>query len=134
MSNDDACCFKNILKVIDVLQRNAEKCDSIDNSCSRKFLGNFTLADVFNTRPVTFYNKNGSLLEINYSLNDTVSTSSVFRVTKVEDCCCRVLILASNPDTTDPLRPYISTGREATINLECICALKCLPDVIVDNI
>lgn len=134
MSNEQKCCFANILKVIDVLQRNAERCDFIDEGCSRPFLGSFTIGDVFNTRPVTFYTKDGSLLSINYTVNGTTSTSSVFRVEKVEDCCVKVLILAPNPDTTDSNRPYISTGRFATINLECICVLQCLADVIVDNI
>lgn len=134
MSNESNCCFQNILKVIDVLQRNASRCDDFDNSCSRGFLGNFVAFDVYNTRPVTFYNRDGSLLEVSYTLNGVTSTSSVFRVEKVEDCCCRVLILAPNPDTTDATRPYISTGRSATINLDCICVLQCLPDVIVDNV
>lgn len=134
MNNESNCCFQNILKVIDVLQRNAEKREDVDNSCSRGFLGNFFIGDIYNTRPVTFYNRNGNILEINYTIDGVTSSSSIFRVENVDNCCCQVSILAPNPITTDPSRPYINTGKRATINLECICVLQCLPDVIIDNI
>jgi len=129
------CCFKNILRVIDVLQKNADRCESLDESCSRPFLGNFAIGDIYNTRPVTFYTKNGTLYTIPYTINGTTSTSSVFRIENVKDCCVTLQILAPNPDTTTvATRPYIKTSRYVTINLECVCIIQCLPDVIVDNI
>lgn len=133
MENRD-CCFKNILRVIDVLQRNADICESLDESCSRPFLGNFQAGDVYNTRPVTFYSKDASLYSVPYTINGVTNTSSTFRVEKVKDCCVTLQILAPNPDTTNIARPYIGTGQYVTINLECVCVLQCLPDVIVDNI
>lgn len=133
MENRD-CCFKNILKVIDCLQRNADICESLDESCSRPFLGAFQVGDIYNTRPVTFYSKNGTLYSASYTLNGITNTSSVFRVEKVKDCCVTLQILAPNTDTTNLARPYIGTNQYITINLECVCVLQCLPDVIVDNI
>ena len=133
MEREKDCCFSNILKVIDVLQRNAEKFDYADEGCTRPFLGNLIFGDVYNTRPVTFYAKDGSLYTLPFTFNGTTGTSSVFRVEKVEDCCVQVRILIPNPEPTE-LRPYIITTQTATINLDCICALQCLADVIVDNV
>jgi len=130
MENRD-CCFKNILRVIDVLQRNANICETIEESCSKPFLGNFSVGDVYNTRPVTFYSKCGRLYEVPYTINGITYESSTFRVEKVKDCCVTLQILAPNADTS---RPYIATNQYVTINLECVCVLQCLPDVIVDNV
>lgn len=132
MSNNENCCFAQILKVIDLLQRNAEKIDDIDNTCTKPFLGGCPNMAFFNTRPVTFYTCQNTLFTIDYQVDGVTRSSSVFRVEKVDGCCVTVLILEENPDTTDPNRPYVSTGQFATINLNCVCVLKCLPDVIVD--
>lgn len=138
MSNNECSCFSKILKVIDVLQRSAEKFDDIDEGCTKPFLGGCPNLTCFNTRPVTFYNCQNSLFTINYQVeeNGTIVTrsSSVFRVEKVDCNCVTVSILEDNPVTTDPNRPYISTGQFATINLNCVCVLKCLPDVVIDCI
>ncbi len=133
MEKNKDCCFANILKVIDVLQRNADRCESIDETCTRPFLGTFLSSAVYNTRPVTFYTKTGSIYSLPYTFNGVSGTSSVFRIEKVKDCCVTVLILAPNPSATDS-RPYISTNQFATINLDCVCVLQCLADVIVDNV
>ena len=133
MEKENNCCFSNILKVIDVLQRNAEKFDNQDESCSRPFLGNLIFGDVYNTRPVTFYAKDGSLYTLPVVVDEIETTSSIFRVEKVNDCCVTVRILIPNPNPTD-LRPYVITNQTATINLDCVCALQCLPDVVVDNV
>ena len=85
----------------------------------------------YNTRPVTFYTCNGEILSI--TLNDGTTTSSVFRVEKVEDNCVTLRILVPSPTPTDT-SPYESSGELVTINLECICVIQCLPGVIVENI
>lgn len=136
MSNNEDCCFARILKVIDLLQRNVEKIENIDDSCTRPFLGGCSLRNAcFNTRPVTFYTCQNTLFTINYQDDEDstiIRSSSIFRVEKIDGCCVTVLILEENPDTTDPNRPYVSTGQFATINLNCVCALQCLPDIIID--
>lgn len=133
---ENNCCFTKTLKLIDILQRSSLNDECLDNTCSRPFLGENTPSLCFNTRPVTFYGCNNNLIEINY---DTViggerltGTSGTFRVEKVDDGCVTVSILIPNPDTTDTIRPFITTRNTATINLGCVCALKCLADTIID--
>ena len=133
MENHD-CCFKDILKVIDVLQRNTDICEELDEGCTRPFLGSFTLGDIYNTRPVTFFTKTGGLYSLPYTFNGTTGESSVFRVDKVKDCCVTVQILIPKPDTTIPTSPYIATDSFLTINLNCVGVLRCLTDVVVQNI
>lgn len=132
MENKD-CCFKNVLRVIAVLQKNANMRENFEDGCTKPFLGTSTLGDVYNTRPVTFYSKDGTLYTVPYTLNGTDSTSSIFRVEKVNNCCVTLQILATNT-TTGTNRPYIATNQFVTINLECVCVLQCLEDVIVDNV
>lgn len=132
MSNNEDCCFAKVLKVIDLLQRNAEKIEDIDNSCTKPFLGGCPNMACFNTRPVTFYTCQNTPYSINYQVDGQTRCSRVFRVEKVEGCCVTVLLLANNPDTSDCNRPFVSTGQFATINLRCVGVLQCLPDVIVD--
>ena len=134
--NDNNCCFSKTLKLIDILQRSSQNDECFDNSCSRPFLGVNIPSLCFNTRPVTFYGCNNNLITVNYSTTingETLTgTSSTFRVENVEDGCVVLSILIPNPDTTDTIRPFINTRDTITINLGCVCALKCLGDTIVD--
>lgn len=134
--NENSCCFSKTLKLIDILQRSSEQEECFDNSCSRPFLGVNIPNLCFNTRPVTFYGCNNNLITVNYTAvidgETTTGTSSTFRVENVDEGCVRLSVLIPNPDTTDTLRPYINTRDIITLNLGCICALKCLPDTIVD--
>ena len=134
--NEFNCCFTKTLKLIDILQRSSEQEECFDNTCSRPFLGVNIPSLCFNTRPVTFYGCNNNLITVNYTtvINGETLTgeSGIFRVEKVDDGCLTVSVLITNPDTTDTLRPYITTNNTATINLNCVCVLKCLPDTIVD--
>ena len=59
--------------------------------------------------------------------------SSVFRVEKIENNCCTFRVLAENTDTTS-LYPYVATNSFFTMNLNCVCALRCLPDTFVECI
>lgn len=122
------CCIAKTLCIINELQNNAEKFDCGSNTCDRRFLGNVsTTSFCFNTRPVSFYNCNGTLVTLPYTLNGETGTSSVFRVEKVDGCCCTCRILADNPDTTSEL-PYVDTNNFFTINTDCISILRCLDD------
>lgn len=131
MSNNNCSCFINILKVIDVLQRNSNNNCCIKVGCDRSFLGNLTNGFCYNTRPVTFYNCSGEIFTV--TLNDGETTSSVFRVSEIDDNCVKLLILipSENPTTTTP---YQSSDEYVTLNLNCVCLLQCLADVIVENI
>ena len=132
---DNNCCLEDILKVIDVLQKNSD-CDLIDEGCKRPFLGNLPNTINFNTRPISLYTPNATLIETDYEIingETTTGTSSIYRVEEVNNCCVTCNVLAPNPDTTNVSIPYIRTNTYITFNLNCIGAIRCLPDVIVNN-
>ena len=134
MNNKETCCLGKLLKVIDILQRNASGNDCFDESCTRPYLGSSPNIICFNTRPVTFYTKDGSIFTTTYTLNNTTNTSSTFRVECVDDCCVKCRILRANPDITDLNRAFLATNEFITINLDCSCVVSCLDDIIIDNL
>lgn len=58
-------------------------------------------------------------------------TSSVFRVEKINGCCATFRVLAPNPDTTS-IYPYVSTDSIFTMDVGCMCAVRCLNDTYVE--
>ena len=130
----DTCCLGKLLKVIDILQRNAGGSDCFDESCTRPYLGSSPNIICFNTRPVTFYTKNGNIFTTTFTLDNNTYTSSTFRVESVDNCCVKCRILRPNPDTSDVTGKYLSTNEFITINLNCICVVSCLDDIIIDNL
>ena len=46
----------------------------------------------------------------------------------VNDICCTLLIISNNGDN------YTSTNQFITINTNCCCAIRCIRDVVVDNL
>ena len=136
MDNEkNSCCFSKILRLIEGLQKKSSFCENIDNTCMKPFLGTNINPLLLNTRPVTFYGCDGNLITINYTMiNNGVTvegTSSVFRVEEVNDDSVIVSLLIDNP-TPSETEPYITTNNTAIINLNCVCALKCLNDTIVN--
>ncbi len=143
MCNDKTNSLAEILSVILVLQQNA--CvDSCLDSCDRPMLGGGPTCLVCNTRPVMIYTcGNGSIpwsmpISKDSTANCTGSTntttcSSVFRVEKIEGTCCTFRVLQDNPDTTS-LYPYVATNSVFTMDLSCVCALRCLTDTYVECI
>ena len=121
-------CLANILKVINVLQNNAENIDC-NYSCTRPFLGDTVNNTCFNTRLVTLYRCDNTLVTLPYTLNGVNDETTVFRVENVTDNSVTVLLLASNADGT-----YTNTNTFATINLGCICAIRCIGDTTVANV
>ncbi len=66
--------------------------------------------------------------------NET-TTSNVFRVEKIDGCCATFRVLTTNPDETEVATiPYVATNSFFTMNLECVCALRCLNDTFVECI
>jgi len=124
---DKENCLANILKVINVLQNNAEKIDCNYN-CTRPFLGETGNNNCFNTRLVTFYRCDNSLVTLPYTLNGIEGETSVFRIENVTDNSVTVLLLADNGDETY----NINTNTFATINLGCICAIRCIGDTTIN--
>ena len=127
-------CLARILNVIKVLQDNSEKIDCNDNSCTKPFLGINTTILCFNTRPIMLYLCNNEPITLNYTnLAGETQTTNVFRVENVNNDSVSVLLLEEVTDS-DGNTTYTSTNTYATINLKCVCAIRCLPDVIVTNL
>lgn len=126
-------CLGNILETIIQLQNRSEKMDCIQEGCDKPFLGPTPSMICYNTRPVTFYRCcDGGIWTLPYIYNGATGTSSIFRVENVDGACCTCRILAPNPDTTTvDTSPYVATESFFTINLNCVGALKCLPDTYV---
>lgn len=127
-------CIADILKVIYILQQSVCPNDSCLESCDRGFLGQ-SCSSVCNTRPVVLYTcgSNGVALAMPITKTETGTTSTVFRIEKLDDCCATFRVLAPNTDTT-ALFPYEATNSFFTINLNCICAIRCLDDTFVEGI
>ena len=66
--------------------------------------------------------------------DEGVVCSSVFRIEKIDGCCATFRVLAANPDTTETNIPYVATNSFFTMNLNCVCSLRCLPDTFVECI
>ena len=127
MNNEN--CLANILRVINVLQNNAEdKCDA-NNSCTRPFLGDLPNVICFNTRLITFYRCDNTLVTLPYTIDDVAGETTIFRVENVTDTSVTVRLIQDNGDGT-----YTNTNTFATLNLGCICAIRCIGDINIANI
>ncbi len=126
---DKENCLVNILKVINALQETSEQIEC-NNSCTRPFLGEGINNQCFNTRLVTFYRCDNTLVTLPYTLNGVSSETTVFRIESVNNCSVTVLLLALD-DTTNT---YSSTNTYATINLGCICAIRCIGDTTIASV
>lgn len=145
-NDNDTNCIGEILKVILVLQQNACPDNCLD-SCDRPMLGGGPNCLVCNTRPVMLYTCCGNgtpwsmpIDKDNTSVcsNTQVSAccqdcSNVFRVEKLDGNCATFRVLAPNPqENCCNSMPYIATNSFFTMNLSCVCAIKCLSDTFVD--
>lgn len=139
----DCRCIAEILTVIAILQKNAVCPDSCLDTCDRGFLGCSASTVGCNTRPIMLYTccGNGTPWSVpttrdNVTCGDEgVVCSSVFRVEKIDGCCATFRVLAENPDPTQvATEPYIATNSFFTMNLNCVCSLRCLQDTFVDCI
>ena len=124
--NDCGNCIYDVLKLIYNLQKCVLKDDSFDNSCSRP-LGIGSNISYFNTRPVMFFSCDSTELNITYYINGTPNTSNIFRIEDVNESCVTVRLLTTNTDGS-----ISSTNETAIININCICAIKCLGDISLD--
>ena len=118
-------CIAKILNVINVLQNNANKTECQDNTCIKPYLGPITNTLCFNTRPIVLYRCDNTPIALEYT--DSNGTTQPTHV-------CRVGVLLLSENTTGDTTTYNNTNTYATINLGCICAIRCLTDTIVDNV
>ena len=128
-------CIADILKVILLLQQSVCQNDSCLQTCDRGYLGQ-NCTTFCNTRPVTLYtcNTGSTPLAMPISRDPAVTTTStVFRLEKLDECCATFRVLAPNTETTS-LFPYEATNSFFTINLDCVCIIRCLDDTFVECI
>ena len=137
--DNDSNSLADILSVIVVLQQNACVGSSLD-SCDRPMLGGGPSCLACNTRPVMLYTcgSNGNAWSmpitkdaITQCEGASTGCSSVFKVEKVEGNCATFRCLQPNPDTTS-LYPYVSTNSVFTMDLGCLCSIRCLSDTYVE--
>jgi len=142
-NNQDSSCIAEILKVICVLQQNANCGDACLDTCDRGFLGCSATSLSCNTRPIVLYtcSGNGTPWTMPTTKEDVICgtegavCSSVFRIEKLDENCATFRVLAPNPDTTEVATiPYVATNSFFTMNLNCVCALRCLNDTFIECI
>ena len=131
MSNNHENCLRKVLKVIDILQQRAEEKEERFEGCDRPFLGrNIENRICFNTRPVMLFMKNGNELKVDMEHGE----ETVFRVEKVFDNCVKLRVLKENKKTKEKHHRFKETKEFITVNICCIGAIKCLDDVILENL
>ena len=115
------------LNFILTLQKNSRCNNSCEEGCTRPFLGP-TSNICFNTRPITLFSCcTGTNWAFPYELNGETETSTVFRIENVEGNCATFRVLI--PNTTIEGTTYSLSNSYFTIDLSCVMALKCLPDI-----
>lgn len=134
-NNNNTCnnCIQDILKVILLLQQSVCQNDSCLETCDRGFLGQ-SCKSFCNTRPIVLYTCSSAStpLAMPVSKDPTeTTTSTVFRLEKLDDCCATCRVLTTNPDDSSNY-PFVTTNSFFTINLNCVCILRCLDDTFVD--
>ena len=109
------------------LQKNACCNNNCPEGCTRPFLGPSN-GTCYNTRPVTLFTCcTGTNWTMPYELNGETETSTVFRVENVEGNCATFRVLI--PNTTEEGTTYTLSNSCFTIDLSCVLALECLPDI-----
>lgn len=120
-------CIHDILKKILLLQK-----QDFDNECfagcDKPYLGPVCTTICYNTRPITLFNCcTGNLWSFPYTIDGVTSESTTFRIEAIDDCCCTCRILYTNAEGE-----LAATNEFFTLDLKCVGAIKCLPDVSLD--
>lgn len=133
--NENCGCIGEVLSLIVKLQDCSETMDCVNGGCDKPFLGPTPSLVCFNTRPVQLFRcLDGGSWTLPYTFNGTTGESNIFRIESVDGCCATGRILIPNPDTTISTSPYVASDSFFTINLNCVGALRCLADVVVQNL
>lgn len=118
MNNNN--CFINLIKLIILLQTN-----SINNCLNKLGQSNNS---TYNTRIISIYKKDGTILNTTYQLNNQTQNSNIFRIKELNNNCLTLLII-SNQNSN-----YYSTNQYITLDINCIAAIRCLNDVNITNL
>lgn len=119
--------IRETLNFILNLQKNA-CCEGCLEGCTRPFLGPNTPITCYNTRPIRLFTCcTGTNWEFPYASNGTTGTSTVFRIENIEGNCATFRVLI--PTTVEEETTYSFSNSFFTIDLSCVLALQCLPDI-----
>lgn len=126
--NNSTNCISDLLRRILLLQK-----QDIDNEshsgCDKPYLGPTCNFICYNTRPISLYNCcTGLPWSFTYTIDGVENSSSVFRIESLDDNCGTFRILYLDTATNQ----YIGTNEFFTINLDCVGAVRCLPDTYID--
>ena len=137
---EDRNCIGEILKAILVLQEKAVM-DSHLDSCDPHMLGRESNYLICNTRPIQLFTCLGNGIPWKANINkDSIATyredsinnfSTVFRIEKVDGNCVTCRILKDNSDENS-IHPFTTTNSFFTMDLKCVCSIKCLTDTFID--
>lgn len=120
-------CIHDILKKILLLQKQ-DFDDECFAGCDKPFLGPTCTTICYNTRPIMLFNCcNGNKWSFPYTIDCVTNESMIFRIEALDDCCATFRILFVNSEGC-----ISATNEFFTIDLKCVGAIKCLPDVSVD--
>ncbi len=117
------------LNFILALQKNSCCADNTcPEGCTRPFLGPINNQICYNTRPVSLFTCcTGNNWEFPYEVNGVTGTSTVFRIENVEGNCATFRVLVPNEGEEETT--YTLSNSYFTIDLDCVLALQCLPDI-----
>ena len=123
--------IRETLNFILTLQKNASCSDACQEGCTRPFLGPGANTTCYNTRPITLFTCcTGTNWTFPYELNGEAGTSTVFRIENIEGNCATFRVLI--PTTTEEGTTYAFSNSFFTIDLSCVLALRCLPDIFAN--
>lgn len=131
-------CVCEVVRFICNLQSQV-KCHKRDKGCTRPVLGRHVDTKPYNTRPFILYLSDGSLFQAYINPN---TQTPIFRVEKMEGCCCRLRALRLVGECGEPILSSVLSGKGkivctdhfVTLNLECCCGIQCLEDIRLDCI
>ncbi|MEG0798873.1 MAG: CotY/CotZ family spore coat protein [Bacilli bacterium] len=130
-------CIADILQTICNIQTNVNN-ECCLNCCDRPVLGCGETCTCCNTRPIMIYCGCCSTpwsvptTKTNANCSTTpADCTSVFRLEKINNCCATFRALAPCAEE-GTVYPYVATDSVFTMNINCICALRCLNDTYVD--
>jgi hypothetical protein len=137
----DCKCVGDILKVINILQRRAAVQEEGSDTCDKTTLGPDPAPD-YNTRPIQLFlgdNNGNDPLKMPITKGPiTPSTvfSSIFRVEKVDECCCTCRVLKPECDdlasNNEEELELVATDSFVTIDLRYVSMIRCLKDTYVE--
>ncbi len=128
-NNEKDCgCLNDLLRKILILQKQDFDNTCHTTSCDKPYLGPICNSVCYNTRPLMLYNCcTGEPWSFPYTVNGLTNQSTVFRIEALDDCCATFRILYLNEN-----KNYVGTSEFFTIDLNCVGAIKCLPDIFVE--